>query len=148
MIQNEKYEEAIELLNKSKQWPENLGVGKPFKPDERIADYLIGFANSKLNNEKEAETYWQTCANFTKDHLQQASLNHILGLQSIAKLDGQEEARSTMKALLDSVHGKSPNIQWIATYFNQTKETLAQEDMKSGLVESDSHKLLLAILNL
>ena len=41
------YIEALGILNKSKIWPENLGVGKPYTPDERIQDYLIFYCMNK-----------------------------------------------------------------------------------------------------
>jgi hypothetical protein len=62
-------EEAISAINASKEWPENLGVGKPYQPDERIQnillDYVKGTVNSNqylvllqaLNDEKSGQGY-------------------------------------------------------------------------------------------
>ena len=56
LIKKNKYSEAIVMIEKSKEWPENLGVGKPFKPDIRIQDRLEAFCLEKLNRKAEAET--------------------------------------------------------------------------------------------
>src|SRR5664280_952064 len=56
LIKKNKYSQAIRMIEKSKEWPENLGVGKPFKPDIRIQDCLEAFCLEKLNRKAEAET--------------------------------------------------------------------------------------------
>ena len=35
-----KEKQALKHLESARKWPENLGVGKPYKPDERMLDYL------------------------------------------------------------------------------------------------------------
>ncbi len=69
MIKAGKVEKAISAINASKEWPENLGVGKPYQPDERIQnillDYVKGTINSNqylvllqaLNDEKSGQEY-------------------------------------------------------------------------------------------
>ena len=54
---------AISLLKKSKEWPENLGVGKPYNTDERIQDYLLYYCNFKIQEEK-ADKYLQKIINY------------------------------------------------------------------------------------
>jgi len=44
------------MIEKSKEWPENLGVGKPYKPDIRIQDRLEAFCLEKLNRKTEADS--------------------------------------------------------------------------------------------
>jgi hypothetical protein len=56
LIKKNKYSQAIRMIEKSKEWPENLGVGKPFKPNIRIQDRLEAFCLEKLNHKAEAET--------------------------------------------------------------------------------------------
>jgi tetratricopeptide (TPR) repeat protein len=69
LIKAGKVEEAISAINASKEWPENLGAGKPYQPDERIQnillDYVKGIINSNqylvlleaLNDEKSGQGY-------------------------------------------------------------------------------------------
>ena len=47
-IRNKKYEEALAHVAKSKEWPEHLGVGKPYDPDERLQALMESHCNGKL----------------------------------------------------------------------------------------------------
>jgi tetratricopeptide (TPR) repeat protein len=49
LISKRKYNEALKMIEKSGEWPENLGVGKPYNPDTRIQDYLRAYCLMKLN---------------------------------------------------------------------------------------------------
>ena len=50
-----RYQEAIERLETSREYPERLGTGKPGDPDYRIQDYLEGFCYEKLNMTAKAQ---------------------------------------------------------------------------------------------
>jgi len=39
-IDEQQWEDAVAYIHQSKQWPENLGVGKPYTVDERLEDFL------------------------------------------------------------------------------------------------------------
>ena len=39
-IRSRKYEDALAHIRNSKEWPEHLGVGKPYDPDERLQEYM------------------------------------------------------------------------------------------------------------
>jgi hypothetical protein len=47
-IRNKKYQEALAHIAKSKEWPEHLGVGKPYDPDERLQDVMERHCKDKL----------------------------------------------------------------------------------------------------
>jgi len=49
-IRNKKYEEALAHIAKSRQWPEHLGVGKPYNPDERLQDVMERYCRDKLSD--------------------------------------------------------------------------------------------------
>ena len=42
-IKKGEYKKSIDLLMNAQKWPENLGVGKPYDPDDRISDYLLAY---------------------------------------------------------------------------------------------------------
>ncbi|MED5248033.1 MAG: hypothetical protein VX887_01795, partial [Candidatus Neomarinimicrobiota bacterium] len=39
-------------IKKSRDWPTNLGIGKPYETDERIQDILIDYINNPSNSAK------------------------------------------------------------------------------------------------
>jgi len=49
------YQQAIERLETSREYPERLGTGKPGDPDYRIQDYLESLCYEKLNMTAKAE---------------------------------------------------------------------------------------------
>ena len=49
------YQEAVDRLENSREYPERLGTGKPADPDYRIQDYLESLCYEKLNMTAKAE---------------------------------------------------------------------------------------------
>jgi len=47
-IRKGKHEEALAHIAKSKDWPEHLGVGKPYDPDERLQVFMEGYCSIKM----------------------------------------------------------------------------------------------------
>ncbi|MEZ4825515.1 MAG: DUF5107 domain-containing protein [Bacteroidia bacterium] len=58
-IQQKNYRQADIYLKKSLEWPENLGVGKPYDVDESITYYLLGISAQKRNRKKDAEAWFK-----------------------------------------------------------------------------------------
>ncbi|XOV91592.1 MAG: DUF5107 domain-containing protein [Bacteroidota bacterium] len=73
-----KYDQAIQLLEEAREWPERLGVGKPYDPDERIEDYLQAMCLRKLKKDS-ASNYEQQVIQYTKEHFR-GGYRDILGL--------------------------------------------------------------------
>lgn len=111
------FEKAIKILLDSKQWPENLGVGKPFDPDERISDYLLGYAYESLGKEKEAKAHWEACAAYAMQHPERSNIHNLTSLVALRKLGKEKEAMQLLDNLLNSSHGKSLPTRWLAASF-------------------------------
>ena len=47
-ITSGKYEDALAHIARSREWPENLGVGKPYDPDERMQDLMETVCNTRM----------------------------------------------------------------------------------------------------
>jgi tetratricopeptide (TPR) repeat protein len=54
-LENGRIPEAIEHFEISMTWPENLGQGRPYDPEERLPRYLLGIAQLKLGNASKAK---------------------------------------------------------------------------------------------
>jgi len=46
LIKTGKIEKAISAIEASKEWPENLGVGKPYDPDESLQNILLDYCKN------------------------------------------------------------------------------------------------------
>lgn len=57
LLAQNKYREALKYVDLSRNWPENLGAGKPYDPDERLQDYISSFCYMQIGNRKMAENF-------------------------------------------------------------------------------------------
>lgn len=89
------FEKAITILNKSKEWPENIGVGKPYQPDERAQDYMLAIAYSNTGKPKKSEAFLKTVANYTNEHFEKNSINNLFGLLA---MENDEKLSSLLKS--------------------------------------------------
>ena len=46
LIRSKQLTEARKIIKKSREWPKNLGIGKPYETDERIQDVLVDYINN------------------------------------------------------------------------------------------------------
>ena len=131
------YNSAINLLEKSKKWPENLGVGKPYNSDERIQDYLIYHCYSK-NDNKDGLEYLKKIINYSRNNINKKSYLHTLGVEAIKKIEGESSSLKFVKKLNDSNHGTSKETKWISNY-------VINKNIKK---EEFNHELLYTLLSL
>ncbi len=131
-IQQKKYLKAIEIIEKSKEWPENLGVGKPYDVDTRLQDFLLAVCYEKSNKKNNQEKFLNNITDYTNSHLEKSSINHLYGLLSLRKLSKKEELTSTIELLSKKEDQKS---QLIMAFFNKNKKVLA--GLKSEHIISD-----------
>jgi hypothetical protein len=54
LMESKDYKEALKNIELSKEWPENLGEGKPYDVDTRIQEYMTGYCLRKLGTSTEA----------------------------------------------------------------------------------------------
>ena len=94
-----KYEEALALLEASKAWPENLGVGKPYDVDSRLQDYLLAGLYEKTGQEALANQKLKQIADFSITHKDATSLNDLFGLLAFKKLQNGNELEILKKNL-------------------------------------------------
>lgn len=94
-----KYSNAIEVLTKVKEWPENIGVGKPFNPDERPQDYLMAMALEKMGELERSNAILDTIVSYSSQQIKNNSTNHLFGLLAAKKLNNGvlENLRTDLK---------------------------------------------------
>jgi tetratricopeptide (TPR) repeat protein len=80
-LQAKKFQPAMSTLEAFKEWPERLGVGKPYDPDERLADYLLAYAFGQLGNKAKAQEARERILNYTRQFPRHNSLQAVLGFQ-------------------------------------------------------------------
>ena len=95
-IRLNQYAEAIAFLNDAKKWPENLGSGEPYDPDNRLPDLLLAYCESQTGNTAKAQQLKKGIADYTLKMWPQSQkvLGNYIGLSELAaaghknKIDG------------------------------------------------------------
>ncbi len=133
LMKNKKYAEAMKMIEKSKEWPENLGVGKPYDVETRIQDYLDIFCLEKLKRPNETASLRKSVIDYTNQD-PYPSFNNILALK-LLKDKGETEAANILAQKIEkSGRPGNPINQWvIATYKNdQTKVLDLEKDFTNN----------------
>jgi Tfp pilus assembly protein PilF len=64
---SDKYREASDHIAESLKWPEHLGAGRPYDPDNRFQDYLEAIIYEH-KNEEQSTTLFDAILAYSKDH--------------------------------------------------------------------------------
>jgi tetratricopeptide (TPR) repeat protein len=64
-IESGAYDEARRNLRAALEWPEHLGQGRPYDPDERLQQYLLGVAAQHLGERDEARAAFEAVVEAT-----------------------------------------------------------------------------------
>ena len=91
-FQNNKSKNTLARIKMAREWPENLGVGKPYVTDERIEDYLESLYWLKKQNKKKAKALEEKIINTTIS-AKLATSSDYLGVMLMKKVGREEEAK-------------------------------------------------------
>ena len=92
---------AEAALERSKDYPEKLGSGKPFEPDTRLQDYFESVAFEKTGRKDKARESLKAAADYTLKHPDGGGGGAYFGGLALARLgDGPQAAEILKKAAL------------------------------------------------
>ena len=118
LVDQKKYADAIQLLVEAKDWPEHLGVGKPFDPDDRIPNYLIAHVNKKMGNSEKAREYFKLVANQSRKMTGKRSPLHYLGVNAMQHLEDEISVAKFIQQLQESEHRDSKETKWVVSEYS------------------------------
>lgn len=92
-LERKKYKQVLSYTEASKEWPENLGVGKPYDDmiDNRLEDYLEARAQAGLGNRAKAEELFSSVAAYHPAYASFGSGN-LLSALALRESGKQSEA--------------------------------------------------------
>jgi tetratricopeptide (TPR) repeat protein len=138
LIESNEYEKAMTVLEKSKEWPETLGVGKPYDADDRIANYMIGYIQAEKGNHSEATAAWKEVIQYTEKHIALLNPTVLLGLEAEQRVLGSEAAKSKFQTILQ-LHKGNKITSWLAEQFLDqralNKNTSGSDTDRVSLIE-------------
>lgn len=148
-IKQKQYQPAVSLLQTSKEWPEQLGVGKPYDTEERMSDFLLAFCHQQLGDETKSKALYQSVVGLSKNQLDRVTPLHLLGLISAQKAYDDSSANQLLKALHHESFDNQPIGKWVSATFKNDARTLAQlQYQHPQLLSSTDMKLLSQIVRL
>ena len=119
LIKSKKYSEALKKLEKARLWPESLGVGMPYEPDNRIEDYLTAFVMKKLNRSQEAVTLQNSVIDYTLKKSDYPSLNTLPALLVYKQKGETDAADKLLQKLNTPENSDNAVLRWMnAVYKN------------------------------
>jgi hypothetical protein len=161
LLEKKKFKKAITYVNNSREWPENLGSGKPYEPDTRLQDYIAAHCEMQLGNNVSAENYFQQIIDFSLKHWRDRGdpaniyiATRILDAQG--KTQASEAFLKNWKIEQDSLRdwrisggSSSPEVQWVLAKYNKEEEKAKK--LEAGILarqsESSKFGIFLRALN-
>lgn len=92
------------------EWPEHLGQGRPYRPEDRLQHYLLGVVASRRRNAARARTEWQQVLDHTPNdtgYLVQLARARLVGT-AVPPIPGVSSASSLEDRLLARAGGIRP----------------------------------------
>lgn len=164
-LKQQKYHATLNYLKESRKWPEHLGEGRPFTPDERLQDYIAAYCESELGNSLKQRQFLEKIKNYTLEHWAyqefgptRNAVGIYIGAKTLKRLEHPNKARQLIarwKAEMDSLKNwhisrgsASPQVQWvIAKAKNQEK---IYQNIEAKMIDKrrGTFQLFLEALNL
>jgi hypothetical protein len=129
-INKKDFNKAIVILEQCKQWPENIGVGKPYNPDERMQDYLLANCFEATNQDSKQNKLLVSILDYTLNTEQRSSINNLFSLLVMKKL-GKNEMLNEKIDKLSTSDSKIDKI--VLAFYNDNKKQLIALKSQSGI---------------
>jgi tetratricopeptide (TPR) repeat protein len=148
LMEMKKFKKAITYVDNSRQWPENLGSGKPYEPDTRLQDYIAAYCEMQLGNRSAAENYFRQITDFslkywsdTRDPVNIFIASRVLNAQgkpeaSEALLKDWEIKQDSLRDWRISGGSSSPQVQWVLAKYNKQEEKAKK--LEAGILAHQS----------
>ena len=145
VMERGQYKKAISLLEEAKQWPENLGVGKPYSPEKRQIDYLQAICYEKLGQVSNLEVSQRALQEYTIKHYHNGHPANILGLMSLEKSGKNSEAEAIVEEL-----EKLPQLsnRWVVAQYYQDESAIMELSTQVNQTDPSGYELLKQIMQL
>jgi hypothetical protein len=116
---------AVKFARQAYKWPENLGVGRPYRVDERIEDFVLAMILDKSGQKGEAEALYKQVSGYNNGSASGAGSVNYLSYLAIRKISGSSVANDYLDKWFSSFDNE--NIKNWARYLSQNQNRQALE---------------------
>lgn len=121
-LSHKNYKQVVKSVETSKEWPENLGVGKPYDNmiDNRLEDYLEAKAAAGQGDSRKTSALLAAVADYTisRSHLESGNLLSALALRESGKVQEADH----MVAAWSTDFPENRVVQWCTAIYRGEKE--------------------------
>ena len=121
-LSHKNYKQVVKSVETSKEWPENLGVGKPYDNmiDNRLEDYLEAKAAAGQGDSRKTSALLAAVADYTisRSHFEPGNLLSALALRESGKVQEADH----MVAAWSTDFPENRVVQWCTAIYRGEKE--------------------------
>ncbi len=121
-LSHKNYKQVMKSVETSKEWPENLGVGKPYDNmiDNRLEDYLEAKAAAGQGDSRKTSALLAAVADYTisRSHFESGNLLSALALRESGKVQEADH----MVAAWSTDFPENRVVQWCTAIYRGEKE--------------------------
>ncbi len=115
--------DAIKYIDRARQWPENLGVGRPYDVDERIEDFAEALCFEKAGEKAKAGRLYDAVLKATQKYRSRWGAGHYISALVYRANGRTAEAEALLSDWKKAVPDGDAVVQWaLASFHNQQKE--------------------------
>ena len=93
-LDSAEYDEARRHLHAALEWPERMGQGRPYNPEERLVQYLLGRIEQQLGRRERAREAFEAVVDATGETDSNASRLDLLAIPSLVALGRTDAIRA------------------------------------------------------
>ncbi len=124
------YQSALQLVAKARLWPENLGVGRPYDPDERIEDFLEAECLLHLNDKgSRAQGLFQKVISYSENQATGHTSSDYVYLLTLQRL-GKETQIMDFISRWKEDSPNDPVLQWCENMVQNNLSAAKKVDSK------------------
>jgi len=103
-MEAERYTVAKRHLSSALEWPEHLGQGRPYHPEERLVRYLLGRVENELGNPTQARQEFQAVVDATADLQSNVARQDVISVPALYALDRTDELQNIATDVATDTH--------------------------------------------
>lgn len=141
------YGKAVVLAEGAKEWPENLGVGRPFERDERLENFVLALAFEKNGEKEKSRQSYQNIVDFTEKRKLSWDTNHIFGVMALKRLRKDQAAQSFLDSWTLARPAGNRAVFWTSALLAQNTQELSVLKNESN-IRDRAFVLMLKVLDI
>jgi tetratricopeptide (TPR) repeat protein len=137
MLEQGKYKQAFPYLKRSMEWPERLGTGKPYDPDNRLQDFIAAYCEGKLGRSQAQQDYYQQITDYSllPGSWENTPATNYISMRVLPQQGKEPELRqlaTNWKAKQDSLSNwnimpgsSAPEFKWVMAKYENNADSAA-----------------------